>query len=519
MNLLATFLLASLSLWDYPARQPHHELLRAEFIQAMRTANTAKMADVCKRGVELLPDDPTWRYNLACALSYNKDNEVALDELEKAIDLGFRDAKAIENDNDLKRLKSNPRFSELVQYARDTAGKPILLGPNAVVPATGVTGSTVTLGEQNMLWDFDLGIFDVKMSLAKATSAPNTFDLYMNRDAGHSRLAVTNWVGLTEVRLDADGRAHHADLDFPNMAFPYPLFGNCSRALTEGPYWRSLPRALMTTDRRRLEAMRKFYLSNQVWVFPAVDDYNFATNKFGDVFSSVTPYCIVTKGRSWTDQFYLKAALEISRSLKSDVKAYIVQRGLLAPVVQMILRMSLRDVKSLDDYFTPKAHPTCFAQSALDMKKLRKFASSLKISDVPPLAAITGVAPVNDASQYSKGEITYAGPFAWAIVLRSDTEKREFAVRLASATSGAGSIPAPTTEFECAVVHDPATAANVRKVTSDTFIVTIDKSRLSPNCRVDIGAFAKSSSSVWGAPSFISFAVVDPSAPYSDPAL
>ena len=37
--------------------------------------------------------------------------------------------------------------------------------------------------------------------------------------------------------------------------------------------------------------------------------------------------------------------------------------------------------------------------------------------------------------------------------------------------------------------------------------------------RIDIGVFGRNADTGWGAPSYVSFAVVDPSAPYSDPVL
>ena len=122
MNTFCIAILAVLSIWDYPARQPEHERLKAEFISALKTGDTSTMTETCRKGVELLPDDPTWHYNLACSLAYFKNQEPALDELEKAIDLGFRDAAAIEGDNDLKRVAKNPRFAELVEYAKRKLG-------------------------------------------------------------------------------------------------------------------------------------------------------------------------------------------------------------------------------------------------------------------------------------------------------------------------------------------------------------------------------------------------------------
>ena len=136
-------LLAVLSIWDYPARQPQHELLRAEFVQAVRAGDTKKMEESSRKGTELLPDDPTWAYNLACSLAYRKNPDEALDQLEKAIDLGFRDADAIAADSDLRRVSSQRRFKELVEYAKESAGRPIMIGPLAVADATGVVGGSL----------------------------------------------------------------------------------------------------------------------------------------------------------------------------------------------------------------------------------------------------------------------------------------------------------------------------------------------------------------------------------------
>ena len=42
---------------------------------------------------------------------------------------------------------------------------------------------------------------------------------------------------------------------------------------------------------------------------------------------------------------------------------------------------------------------------------------------------------------------------------------------------------------------------------------------MSPTNRVDVAVFARRKGTGWGAPAFVSFAVVDPSAEYSDPVL
>ena len=290
-------LLATLSIWDYPQRFPAHDRLRRQFVAAAREGDAATMEETCRKGVNLLPDDdPTWHYNLACALAYFKNREsAAFDELETAIDLGFRDRKMIENDADLKRLAHLPRYKELVEYADFMKTRPLMSGPMATVAATGLFGKSISLGEQNLGWDFDHGCFVARMKLATGPAGGNVGDLYMNRDARHACLDVTNFPGITVVNLDADGRARKMDVGFPNILFPFPVFGNASLGFTKGPYWRSLPRALVTSEAPRLGKMVKFYLSNQVWVFPSVVDTPPAGTN-GDVVASITPYWLTTAG-------------------------------------------------------------------------------------------------------------------------------------------------------------------------------------------------------------------------------
>ena len=498
--------LAVLSIWDYPARQQQHELLRAEFVQAVRSADTRKMAEVSRKGVELLPDDPTWAYNLACSLAYRDNPDDAFDQLEKAIDLGFRDADAIAADADLKRISGLRRFKELVQYARESADRPIMVGPLAVADATGVVGGSLALGEQNMLWDFDAGCFVAKMSLAPGVADGNSGDLYVNRDGGHSRLVVTNYPGVTEVKLDRDGRERRLDLDFPNTRFPYPVFGNCSRAYLGDDYWRSIPRAMMTTSTRQLRTMASLYVDNQTWVFPANADFPpVGTN--GDVFASVAPYWLVTQGRSWSDQYYLKAALEASRSFDQGVKREIVSKKLLAPTVMTLIRKSLKGVKGEDDYLTAKAHPTCMPPDGLDLARLKKLASEMRVPAVPPLVRITRLgAPVDKRPDVP--ELTYFTPFAAAFVLRSPDEKRTFAFVADGAC-----------EIAYRIVHDPLGAAKIKEQKGVAALVAIDRTKLAGTARVDLAVFGRNPGTGWGAPAYVSFSVVDVDAPYHDPAL
>ena len=500
-------LLAVLSIWDYPARYPQHVQLRRQFLAASRAGNAAEMERVCQQGVTLLPEDPTWRYNLACSLAYfdNRRN-AALDALEKAIDCGFRDAKAIRADTDLARLAKERRFEELVEYAGEMSRRPIMFGPMAGVPATGICGQSVALGEQNLGWDFDVGCFVAHLKLAVASAGGNTGDLYMNRDGGHSPLKVELFPGITQLRLDKEGRDRHMDLDAPNLLVPYPLFGNCSRAFTQGIAWRSLPRALMTADARKLGAMVKFYLSNQTWVFPANADIA-PIGKHGDVFSSIAPYWIVTAGRSYSDMPYLRAALQASRSFPVEVKREIVRRGLLAPTIQTLIRKSLRGVTNEVAYLSAAAHPTAFPANGVDVTRLVSGAGAMTEKSIPPLAAVSVTAEA-PAAKPPFPELTYATAFAWAYVLRSDDMRRVFRIKAKGSA-----------EYRFVKTHGSGVEVVIEQNAKDEARVVVNRAGMSPTNRVDIAVFGRNPGTGWGAPSYVSFARMDPDAPYSDPIL
>ena len=499
-------ILAVLSIWDYPARQPRHDQLRRQFVVALRGGDTETMEETCRKGVELLPDDPTWHYNLACSLAYfEKRQKEALDELETAIDLGFRDPDKIAEDDDLKRLKGNPRLGELVEYARQMRSKPLLTGPLATVPATGVFGKQVTLGAHNLGWDFDFGCFDVRLKLAKASAGGNTGDLYVNRDGMHSSVAVTNFPGLTAVRLDKEGQERRMDLCAPNALFPYPVFGNCSMAYN-GPYWRSVSRALVTTEAAQLRKMQKFYLSNQIWVTPSnADTAPVGTN--GDVFASITPYWMTTAGRSWSDRPYLIAALDVSRTLRPATKGVLVKSGLLAPTIQTLIRKSLKGVVTEADYLSPKAHPTALPPNGIDGKRLLAAAAAMTPDEIPPLAVISvKAAPGKEESVWP--ECSYATGFAWAYVIRTDDPRREFTIKARGAR-----------EFKFVQTHGTGVDVRIEPLSGDAARVTLNPQGLSPTNRVDVAVFGRNPGTGWGAPSYVSFARMDPTAPYSDPAL
>jgi len=64
---------------------------------------------------KMRPDDALVHYNLACSYSLLNRIGEALDELEKAVDLGYNDYIHLRSDSDLDKIRGEARFKALVK--------------------------------------------------------------------------------------------------------------------------------------------------------------------------------------------------------------------------------------------------------------------------------------------------------------------------------------------------------------------------------------------------------------------
>lgn len=62
---------------------------------------------------QLRPDDANVRFNYACSLALNRLFERACEEIECALDLGYRDFKWLQKDPDLAELRKHPAFKKV----------------------------------------------------------------------------------------------------------------------------------------------------------------------------------------------------------------------------------------------------------------------------------------------------------------------------------------------------------------------------------------------------------------------
>jgi tetratricopeptide (TPR) repeat protein len=97
--------------------------LRPDYVEVLK-AHAKNLAMACRHheGVQfdrritrLRPHDALARYNLACSLALVRQHDEAIDELRRAIELGYRDFAFMLKDRDLDGIRRDPRFRELVR--------------------------------------------------------------------------------------------------------------------------------------------------------------------------------------------------------------------------------------------------------------------------------------------------------------------------------------------------------------------------------------------------------------------
>ena len=485
-------------LYDYPRLHVAHSLLRVQLMQAVRTGNITNMEAVCRKGLELMPGDATWQYNLACALAYRATPDAALEALDKAVKAGFRNAKAIEADNDLKRIASNVRFKAIVQEARDTADLPV---PGVPIPKVArlTQGTRLVLTKPNLAWDFDRGLYVARFKflrgvgesaearaalydgpakevmaawIADGSASGSAGDLYINRDHDHSRVKIERFPLLSELRFDSEAKKKGVDKAIPNTLYPGAVVvGNASLAIVSTNDTSSLVRAAML-DPASMLALQQCYLDNQFWVFPAHKDFDPETGL--DRFMGVTPCALQSVGSSGSDRYYVQAALAASSALRPETKKAARERRLFGPLMQWLCRQTRKGVETEADYLSPKAHPTAFDRATLDAERMAQMAHGLTPEALPPAALPLSVfAPVKPTDLERELDFRFV-PFP------ADT---------------------PDVSFTWRVVHGEAKRVKITPGSGGAVHLSVDCRGLTN--RIDVACFAKAKTSGWGAPSFV----------------
>lgn len=488
----------SVGLYDYPRLHMQQSFLRVQLMQAVRTGNITNMEAICRQGLALMPGDATWQYNLACALAYRATPDAALDALELAVKAGFRNAQAIENDNDLKRISSTARFRSIVQLARETAGLPVP-GHPLQKQARLTMGTRLVLTKSNLVWDFDRGLYtalfkflrgsgespeamaalydgpakDVMAAmLADGIASGNAGDVYVNRDNDHSRIDLKDFPLLSELRFDAEAKKKGIGKAIPNTLYPgAAVVGNASLAVVSTNDSCSLVRMAMQEPQSMI-SLQQCYLNNQFWVFPAHKDFNPATGI--DRFLGVTPCALMSVGSSGSDRYYVRAALAASAAMRSDVKKTVKENGLFGPTMQYLFRRTRKGVESEADYLSDKAHPTAFDRDSLDTVKMVRLANGLTPSAIPPAVV----------------------PLSVFVPVRAVDLEKELDFSFRAFPEGLKNV-----SYCWHVVHGDGSRVKITPGGNGSVHLSVDCRGLSE--RIDVACFAKTAASDWGAPSFV----------------
>ena len=507
-------------LYQKIVQHPMMVQLRARMALAVRQGDKKAMGEICAAALKADPTDAVWQYNYACALADGPDSKAALDALEKAVQLGYRDAKGIAADQDFEKVNTLPRFKELVKLAEATAKDPV---PGVPVPQVleAQAGKTVRMTESNLVWNAQLGMYQ---ALVKYDGG----DLYVNRDNNHSALRFGRYPGVARVDLPKKANQNWVNTGLPNTLYGgIPVFGNVSQGYHKPPIRRSMLRGAMTglfEGEYPLKRLAACYLDNQVWFIPAVWDFpgkdwaGRPVGQGGDIYyPGQCPYTVTSVGASGTDLPFMEAVLNARAKMRPETLKAMREKRLVGPTTQWLLRRSHKLVKAPDDYLTWKAHPAAYNILDLDTNALNAAAAKLKPEELPPLAILRMVnTKVDPVPVFVPGrdypdvqpEPLYLTPCAIAIVLRAEPGRREFCFAAGVAPEFKGA------EFCWKVVHGDPKRVKVRgfsaaETPAKGFVrVSVDRIGLTTN-RIDLACFARMKGKTdWGAPSFVSFSTV-----------
>lgn len=486
------------------------------------------------------PKSPSSYYLLAAALAGREKNEEVLDKLAVAASFGFNDADALKHDPHFEALKTDRRFQTLVdKIGQSKTGVP----KPADIEALLISNRRAIIDQKNTIWDpritslrtffriNDPSTFPRVVRLddgpvsgllngwfAGGTAAGNIGDLYDNRDDGHSRLDLTRFPQLAHTVYGSQARKAGILNDCVNseLFFNAVTIGNCSKAITNGALWRSLPRWALSQP----GVAQKLYLqyaNDHLYVYPEHADHD---STHGDLLPANTPYMVISQGSSRSDKPFLEAISGILAALKPEVKRFLREKNLLMPTVQMILRRGQSHVRGDDRYYLSGiAHPSVFDAAKIDPERQIRMANGLQIGEVPPAVhlRVLSESPARSGMDYfSDGlrERLFDTPGAISRIVRSTAFERRIVMSAAATTDPNGR----DLEFRWTVLRGDARRIKIvrrNEAASEVEIIVpwhdrmpVPGNRKLSSHRVDIGVFADNGAQI-SAPAFISFLYPD----------
>ncbi len=362
---------------------------------------------ISEEAVNVAPFSWLAHYNLACFYAQSGKEEESLKSIKYAINLGFREEKLLENDDDLKPLRDLPEFKRLLEETRKPSkSQELQLSP--------FQDNIAWVGAENTIWDESINLlrtgFEWKRParptsvilehgelgnrlrkwFIEGTAAGHFGDLYDNCDRDHSNLRYSQFPQLHRIEYQPE---IIGDISFGlqnRFLHGGVVLGNSSTSLVNVPIWRSNPRRAYVTP-PSMGTLARHYSHNHLYVYPEHQDHDpgrNGTGGYGDVYPANTPYLLISQGSSYTDQPFLDALACTMASFRPEVKEEIVKLGLMAPTLQQIFRSCYKPAQKQDAYLTGIAHPSVFDGTQIDAMKMVEVAHSMKMETIPPLARL-----------------------------------------------------------------------------------------------------------------------------------
>ena len=489
------------------------------------------------------------RYNLACLHCARKDNDAALDALAAAVAAGFDDVGTFANDPDLQPLRGLPRFQEIgldvMEKAQAAQGKRQAEGP--LPKPRPIAEGVAEVVEENTIWVPQIGRFMVAHEFPPAdpeaaiTTQPGPVGdllrqwrkegtaaglrgvLYDNHDEDHSNMHYQWFPELARVEYsravkDAKTALHglgelHRGLQ---LIFVHngPVLGNASVAQTAGPYWRSMPRLAMA-NAATAALLADQYANNMLYFYPEHRDHDPEADKgHGDVYPANVPYLVTSQGSSGSDRAFMDAIAATIAAFRPETQKFLVEKRLLVPTVQMILRVSRKPITGRDDYLSGVAHPPVFDGATLDVERMVRMAHDLEPGDVPPLVRIKVEEeylgrPGVDYFEVGDAEKLFDTVSAVARVARSARERRRLVASVAD-TQDPNSRPL---SFTWRLLHGDPDRVRITpldplgtraEIVVDWHPRAVYAGSDLPSARVDVGVFADNGKHL-SAPAFLTW--------------
>ncbi|MFM7058989.1 MAG: hypothetical protein ACKO2P_18930 [Planctomycetota bacterium] len=509
-------------LFQRPQQHEQYAQLR-QALQDTRAARRQLQAlQLTERLTSEFPNEPDALFEAALTAAAFGTPEQSLVQLSQAVMKGFSDESRLDSARELDSIRQRSEFQHAQSQIREAALQRAAR-MNTVTP-TRIQGTTALVTDRNTRWEPERFTLTSEFNVAPVDSSGDSIAslldteaarlvnawiregsaagfhgiLYDNRDRGHSTLERAQWPELVFVRYSPEIRAAGGDFGFrPWQRFNLPTFGNASTALVNPVYWRSNPRAMLG-NRLHAILMLEHYLSNQLYCAPEHNDFD---TPHGDVYPANAPCWLISQGSSGSDQPFLRAIALTLAAFPPETRRKLERDGLLMHAVQWILRQSLKNVSSAEDFLSGRAHPTVFREEQLDPERMVQRAHAMAVDRIPPLVRLKVIqesAARHGVDYFSGGptEELLTHPLLIARIHRTVARKRTIVVQAAATPA-----PQPGSGFRWVVLQGDPTGVDIQPLNPDSSVVAITftwqpshpvRSAPELSCsRVDVGVFTE----------------------------